>query len=268
MALDTMDKVVALLASGQNNVIYKASIANTAAGQFASLWRATGMPTQGAVPAGFATCDNALAGGLSLPTLSALKGYVGRVGLTGVTANTWVLYDRLGHMGGLSGTIYTPTAQTVNVDLVTASTNGRCSAVGADVDWFLEIYSDLGGTSVTATVAYNDQSNGAQTAAGITLGTTPRASRLYQIIPNAGTTIKKVNTVTLSATTGTAGSFGVTARKRLCGLGQPLANVSPSGDFAAIGAPEYKQTSCLELVALCTTSSTGIVMGEILLGTA
>ena len=46
MALDTMDKLVSLLAAGQDEPIYKASIANTAAGQFASLWRATGMPTQ------------------------------------------------------------------------------------------------------------------------------------------------------------------------------------------------------------------------------
>ena len=100
------------------------------------------------------------------------------------------------------------------------------------------------------------------------LGATPRASRLYQIVPNAGTSIKKVTTLILSATTGTAGSFGVTARRRCCSIGQPIANVAPPGDFAALGAPEFKQTSCLELVALCTTTSTGIVTGEILLGTA
>jgi hypothetical protein len=266
MALDTMDKLVALLAAGQNDPIYKASIANTVAGQFTSLWRATGMPTQGAIPGAFATCDNALAGGLALPTLGAFKGYVGRLGLIGATSNTWILFDRLAHMGGLSGTV--TTAQTANVDLVTASGNGRCSPVGADVDWFIEIYTDLGATAVNATVAYNDQADGAQTAAAIALGATPRASRLCQIIPVAGTSIKKVNTVTLSASTLTAGSFGVTAYSRQCGIGQPIANVAPPGDFAAIGAPEFKQTSCLQLVAICTTTSTGILFGEILLGAA
>ena len=266
MALDTMDKLVSLLAAGQDEPIYKASIANTAAGQFASLWRATGMPTQGAIPGAFATCDNALAGGLALPTLGASKGYVGKLALIGATANTWILFDRLAHMGGLSGTV--TTAQTANVDLVTASGNGRCSAVGADVDWFVEIYTDMGSTGVNCTVSYNDQSDGGQVAAAIALGATPRASRLYQIIPNAGTSIKKVTTLILSATTGTAGSFGVTARRRCCSVGQPIANVAPPGDFAALGAPEFKQTACLELVALCTATSTGIVMGEILLGTA
>ena len=266
MALDTMDKLVALLAAGQNDPIYKASIANTAAGQFASLWRATGMPTQGAIPGAFAVCDNALAGGLALPSLGALKGYVGRLGLIGATANTWILFDRLGHMGGLSGIV--TTAQTANVDLVTASGNGRCSAVGADVDWFIEIYTDMGATGVNATVNYNNQNDAAQNAAAIALGATPRASRLYQIMPNGGDSIKKVNTVTLSGTTGTAGSFGITARGRQCGIGQPIANVAAPGDFAAIGAPEFKQTSCLELVVICTTTSTGTLFGEILLGTA
>lgn len=266
MALDTMDKLVAMLAAGQADPIYKASIANQAAGQIVSLWRATGMPTQGAIPGAFATCDNALAGGLALPTLGALKGYVGRIAFIGATANTWLLYDRLAHMGGLSGTV--TTAQTANVDLVTASGNGRCASDGSDVEWFLEVYTDMGSTSVTATVNYNDQNGNAVNAAAITLGATPRASRLYQIIPNAGTSIKKVNSVTLSATTGTAGSFGVTACSRQCGIGQPIANVSPPGDFAAIGAPEFKQTSCLQICALCTTTSTGILMGEIILGTA
>jgi hypothetical protein len=266
MALDTMDKLVALLASGLIDPIYKASLANAVAGQMFALWRATGMPTQGAIPGAFATCDNALAGGLALPTLGAFKGYVGKLSLQGATIGTWILYDRLGHMGGLNGTLLT--AQTANVDLVTASGNGRCSAVGADVDWFIEIYTDLGATGVNATVAYNDQSDGAQTATAIALGATPRASHLYQILPNAGTSIKKVNTVTLSASTGTAGSFGVTARKRLTSIGQGVANIAAPGDFAAIGAPEFKQTSCLELCVLCTTTSTGIVIGEMVVGMA
>jgi hypothetical protein len=169
-------------------------------------------------------------------------------------------------MGGLSGTV--TTAQTVNVDVVTASGNSRCNANGSDVVWFIEVYTDMGATAVNATVNYNNQSDAAQNAAAIALGATPRASRLYQIMPNGGDTIKKVNTVTLSASTLTAGSFGVTACSRQCSIGQPIANVAPPGDFAAIGAPEFKQTSCLQIVALCTTTSTGILIGEILLGTA
>lgn len=266
MALDTMDKLVALLAAGLDDPISKSSIANTAAGQLTALWRATGMPTQGAIPGAFAVCDNALAGGLAIPSLGALKGYIGKVALLGVTANTWIIYDRIGHMGGLSGTV--TTAQTVNVDLVTASGNGRCSSVGADTEWFIDVYTDLGSTGVNATVNYNNQSDAAQNAVAIALGATPRAARIFQIMPNGGDSIKKVNSVTLSGTTGTAGSFGVTARKRLCSVGQPLANVSPCGDFAMIGAPEFKATSCLEIVALCTTTSTGILMGEAILGTA
>jgi len=266
MALDTQDKLVAMLASGIIDPVYKASVANTAAGQYATLWRSAGVPTAGAIPGAAATCTNALAGALALPTLSALRGYVAKLGVGGATIGTWVLFDRLAHMGGLSGTV--TTAQTANVSLATAAADGRCSANGSDVLWFVEVYTDMGSTGVNATVAYTDQSDGAQTAAAIALGATPRAARLYQIIPNAGTSIKQVNTVTLSATTGTAGSFGVTARKRLCSVGQLVANVYPPGDFATIGAPEFKQTSCLEIVDICSTTSTGILQGEIVLGVA
>lgn len=266
MALDTTDKLVALLAAGQMNPIYKASLANAVAGQMFSLWQAAGMPTAGATPGAAATCTNALAGAFALPSLGALKGYVAKLALQGATPNTWLLYDRLAHMGGLSGTV--ATAQTANVDLVTAAGAGRCSAVGADVDWFIEIFTALGSTGVNATVNYNDQSDAAVNAAAIALGATPRAGHLYQIIPNAGTSIKKVNTVTLSATTGTAGSFGVVAMRRMCSLGQALANVAPAGDAFAIGAPEFKATACLQLAALCSTTSTGILLGELILGTA
>jgi hypothetical protein len=266
MALDTQDKLIAMLAAGVRRPIVKASVANQSAGQFVSLWRSAGMPTAGAIPGSFATCDNNLAGAFELPTIGALKGYIAKFGPVGVVANTFVLYDRLAHMGGLSGTV--ATAQTANVDIVTASSNGRCAATGSDVEWFIEVYTDMGATGVNATVSYNDQSDGAQTAAAIALGATPRAGRMYQIIPNAGTSIKKVNTVTLSATTGTAGSFGVTACKCLAEVGQLAVNVQGPGDFFSIGGGEYKQTSCLAMLLNATASATGVVNGMLVLGTA
>ena len=50
MAIDTLDKVVAGLATRQTLVINKASIANQGAGGMTSLWRGTGNPGQGAIP--------------------------------------------------------------------------------------------------------------------------------------------------------------------------------------------------------------------------
>jgi hypothetical protein len=269
MAITTangLSEIAGMLAAYPPYAISKSSIANQAAGTTTSLWRATGTPAQGAVPTTFATCDNALLGGISIPNPGALKGYVNRWSALGATIGTWILFDRLAHMGGLSGIIVTPTTQTVNVDLITAAAAGRCAANGSDVQWFVEIYTDLGSTGVNLTANYNNQADAAQSAAVIALGATPRAGRIYQIIPNAGDSIKKVTTVVLSATTGTAGNFGVTARKRLCSLGQGVANIAPPGDFSQTGCPEFKATSCLEICVQCSATSTGILGGEINLG--
>jgi hypothetical protein len=48
LALDTMDKVVAALAAGQRLPVLKTTLALEAAGVWASLWTAAGMPAAGA----------------------------------------------------------------------------------------------------------------------------------------------------------------------------------------------------------------------------
>lgn len=51
MAITTRDQLIASLAGRQQAlVIDKSSIPNTAAGQYHSLWRATGTPGAGAIP--------------------------------------------------------------------------------------------------------------------------------------------------------------------------------------------------------------------------
>lgn len=268
MALDTINKVVSGLASGQILPIYKASIANLAAGYFASLWRGTGWPAQGAIPAGAATCTDDLLGSWPLGDSSTLDYYVLRAAFTGATIGTWMLYDRLAHMGGLSGA--TTGDQTVNVTLTTAAAAGRCSSVGADVEWFAEMYTDIGTAAQTVTVTYVDAGDNTLTTTISIGGTSPlnRASRCIQIIPNAGTTIKSITKINFGTTTGAAGSWGITARSKLFAVGQALANIAPPCDFAAIGAPKIMDTTCLEICVLCSTTSTGILQGDIKVGAA
>ena len=272
MALTTRDQLIQAVASGRVVPIYKGSMANQAAGYITSLWRATGNYTwgQGAIPGAAATCDDTLQGGIVLPSFGTAKGYVVRFNPIGATINSWLLFDRLAHMGGLSGTVITPTAQTVNVTLTTAASQGRCAADGSNVDWFIEIYTDVGTTASNATITYTDQTDTSRTVILTGLfGASPlnRAGRCVQIIPNSGQTIKSIVDVTLSASTGTAGSFGVTARRKLTSLGQMLANIAPVGvDAISIGAPEIRETSCLELLAQCSTTSTGVVQGDLQIG--
>ena len=268
MALDTINKVVSGLSSGELLPIYKASIANQAAGYFASLWRATGYPTQGAIPSTAETPTDNTVGTWALGDSSTLDFYVLRAAFCGATIGTWMLYDRLAHMGGLSGAITGD--QTVNVSLSTAASAGRCAVDGSDVEWYAEMYTDIGTTAQTVTVTYVNQSDQSETTTISIGGTSPlnRASRCIRIIPNAGTSIKSITKINFGTTTGTAGSWGITARKKLFSAGQILANIAPPADFAAIGAPKIADTACLEICVICSTTSTGALLGEIKVGAA
>jgi hypothetical protein len=268
MALDTRDKLVAAVAGGFKASLYCASIANQLVGGVCSLWRGTGSPLWGggAIPTTFATCDDNLAGGIVLPAFGTNKGYITRFAPCAATIGTFNVYDRLAHLGGLVGNVATVQAAVVN--LVTAAAAGRCAANGEDVQWFLEWYAATGSTAVTASIIYKDPSNTDRTTT-IALPATVNVSRCSQIIPLPGYPITSIVSVTLSATTGTAGNFGVTARKYLTSVGVLIANVVPPGcDGLSLGLPEIKETSCLEMLVNCSATSTGLLQGSIQLGYA
>lgn len=272
MAITTLDGLFNALANNSSRlVIDKASIANAAAGQFHSLWRATGQPGQGAIPAAAAVCNNSLLGGFnySQQTLPATS-YIGY--LEAVCANSSVtleVHDRLMHLGGLVGNV--ATAQTAVVDLsANLATDNLAVRIGdanySDVQWFLEWYTDTGATVATATVAvtYNDGTTGNLT--GISLAATRRASFMQPLnglipVAAAGKYIRAVNSVTLSISTGTAGSFGVTATRPRSSLLCPVANLKWSGDWAALPVSEIPNSSCLFLLQIAGTTSTGTVRG-------
>lgn len=270
MTISTVDELVNAMGNNLSRVVIdKASIANTAAGQFHSLWRATGQPGQGPIPAAAAACDHSFVGALQFTQqTSPATSYLGIFeGLCTNNSTTLEVHDRLAHMGGLSGTV--TTAQTANVDLnallATANLNERKGDANfSDVQWWLEWYADTGGTAVTATVnvTYNDGTSANLTA--ISLAATRRASfmqPLNSFIPAAdsGKYIRDVNTVTLSATTGTAGNFGVTATRYRAALYKPVANARFTADWAGLGLPEIPNSSCLMTVQLAGTTSTGSV---------
>lgn len=270
MAITTRDQLINAMGNNTSRIVIdKASISNAAAGQFHSLWRATGQPGQGAVPGAAARCTNALTGALNFTqqTLPETSYLALLEGLCSNGATTIEIHDRLMHMGGLNGTL--ATAQTVNLDVFAELANDNLTArIGdsnfSDVTWWLEWYTDTGGTAVTATVnvTYNDGTSGNLSA--ISLAATRRASFMQPLngfIPAAdsGKFIRDVNTVTLSATTAAAGSFGVTATRYRAALYKPLANARFTADWAGLGLPSIPNSSCLMLVQLAGTTSTGAV---------
>ena len=272
MAISTVDSIVKALGNNSSRIIIdKASIASQTAVSYCSLWRATGQPGQGAIPAATAVCNNNTLGTINFAqqTLPA-RSYGAYLELaTGNAAMTLELHDRLAHMGGLSGTL--ATAQTVNLDLSTLLATDNLSerkgdADYSDVQWWLEWYTATGATVVTATVAvtYNDGTTGNLTAQSLA-ATRPasHAITLNSLIPAAqsGKFIRGVVSVTLSATTGTAGSFGVTATRPRMAISSPIANFKSISDWAQLGVPEIYNRSAVFPMVLTPTTSSGTVRG-------
>lgn len=265
MALDR-DKMLAAMAVGERIPIYKASVANQAAGYLTSLWRAAGSPlwAQGAIPGAASTPTDATAGGIALPSFGTNQGRIYRFAPVGATIGTFILYDRLAHMGGLVGNV--ATEQTVNLDAATAITAGRATEL--EIEWYIEIYTDLGTTASNLTVKYRDLDDLVDktiTISGFT-GASPlnRSGRCVLLVPSDGIQIKRVVSVQHSISSGTAGSYGVTARRQLCSVGQMVANVqAPGCDAISLGLPAIKDSSCIEMLVQCSTTSTGIIQGDL-----
>lgn len=265
MTITTRDELIDALGNDSDRwVLDKASLANAAAGQFFSLWTATGVPGAGSAPGAAAVPTKATTGafGFTNPT-APKKSYLGWASLVAGNSLTSVEYhDRLAHMSGLSGTV--TTAQGA-LSLVTSSPSADRLGDSnySDVTWWLEIYTALGATGVNATVnvTYNDDSTG--NLAAIALGATPRAGRLYPLISaSAGKFIKAVNSVTLSATTGTAGNFGITATRQRGTIHAPVANKYETFNWADLGLPNIADDACIFPIMLCSTTSTGTVRGQ------
>lgn len=268
--ITTADGLISAMGNNSSRLIIdKASIANTAAGQFHSLWRATGQPGQAAIPTSVAVPDHTMTGAIGFTQqVDPATSYLGILeAMCSNTGSTLEIHDRLCHFGGLSGTV--TTAQNVNMDLnsllVTSNLDARKGDANySDVQWWLEWYADTGATAVTATVAvtYNDGTTGSLT--GAALAATRRASfalPLNSLIPSAsaGKFIRGVTTVTLSATTGTAGNFGVTATRYRAALYQPVANARFTADWAGLGLPEISNSACLFGIQLAGATNTGSV---------
>ena len=271
MTITTRDQLIDAMGNNSSRlVIDKASISNAAAGQFHSLWRATGQPGQAAIPAAAAVCNNALTGALNFAQQTSPATTYGTWAnaMCSNNATTLEIHDRLMHMGGLSGT--STGSQTVNLDInANLASNNLDARKGdanfSDVQWWMEWYTDTGGTAVTATVGvtYNDTTTGTLSVA---LAATRRASLMIPLngfIPAAaaGKYIRDIDTVQLSATTGAAGNFGFTATRPRMTMPLSLANKMETFDWAALGLPEIFNSSCLMILQVASTTTTGTVRG-------
>lgn len=273
MTLATANAIAGALGNNSDRfVLDKASIANAVAGQLFSLWRATGQPGQAAIPTTPALCTKALLGSLQFDNQTApATSYLGWASVTcGNAAMGIEFHDRIAHNGSL--VLNVTTSQPITgLNLTAGGLNPPAARLGAanfsDGQWFLEVYADGGATASNATVNVTFDDGTSNNLNVIAVGGTLRAGRLIALTPfiqtaDQGKYIRGINSVILSASTGTAGNFGFTYMRQRTVIATGNANTPTVVDWAALGFPEIPNDSCIQLVASCSTTSTGTVRGQ------
>lgn len=237
-----------------------AAAANSVPGRWTSMWTYDGSPSGGAVPGAVAIPDNTTIGGLKQtdPGGGRQKWLIGGGLNSGPGFGTYVLYDRLLHIGGLDATV--TTTQAVGGSL-TRYTNGVGNII------FLEIYTQIGATSRTIVVNYTDEGGGAGASPAIVFGNTGfrEAERLLAVpLASGDSGVQGVTDVDIDTTTGTAGNFGVT-------IAHPLAyyeiSLSSGGVWRSFmdghGIVEVLPDACLALAYCSSTAATSEVYGNL-----
>lgn len=253
----------------QREFVSKTSL-NTVQGRLFSLWGSA--PNAGATPSVAAVPTRATAGAIGQQNPAANPLRIGKIDLSWQSATNAnaggmaILCDRLSHQGGLSGT--TTGAQTAN--LPTSALTRSTSGVGVYAG--LEIYSAVGATGVDATISYTNQAgtSGQVCSASNFGGSGYNTAQRFIWMPLVGsdTGVKAVASVTLSASTGTPGNFGVTLFKPVLWL--PYTAATPMQFTYApihnLGAefPDAPTDSCLFWLVLPGSTNSGSFAAEIL----
>lgn len=233
----------------------------TVAGRYTSLWMYEGSPSGGPAPTTVAIPDNTTDGGLKQtdPGGGRTKWLVGGW-IACNTPGTFILYDRLLHIGGLSGTV--TTAQTVGGTL-TRNTGG----VGNQI--WVEIYTQIGTTATTITASYTDQdSNTGQTSTATAIGGTGlrEAQRIIPLpLAQGDYGVEACASVTLAGTSGTAGNFGVSIVRPLLSIPCPAAGVGNIADLIAArpGPIAIDTDACLALAFIANTTTVPFTVGSL-----
>lgn len=183
------------------------------AGYEHSLLPYAGTPCEGVAASTAAVPDNTLLGSLQQvdPSggrqkwLTAIEAVAKYNEATSSCTGVMYLFDRLLHKGGLSGTnTGAQTIQSSGSPALTRYTNG----LGNEI--WLEINTQIGATPTTITAAYTDENNNSYTTQAVTFGGTNfrEKTRIIRLPLAAGDRgVKTLASVTVLATTGTAGDF-------------------------------------------------------------
>jgi hypothetical protein len=200
-------------------------------GRGCSLWTYDGMPAGGAVPTSGAIPDRTTTGAIPFtPAGGSRDKHLIGASITPLTPGVFLLYDRLFHIGGLSGT--STAAQQIQDDPASPALTRNTGGAGNIA--FYEIYTIIGTSTTTLTMTYTNQAGTGSRTSTMNIGATGfrEVTRMQRIPLAAGDSgIRAIEQIQLTATTGTVGNFGIT-------IAQPLAWI-PVGAAGTMGWRDY-----------------------------
>lgn len=264
MPVLSTDALTAMISTAPNRFPwYKASISAQAAGSFIDLLTAGGFPPAGVAPAtgNGTTYDRTTQG--AFPITNAGSGKTLTIGLMtgyGTAAGTLVLYDRLWAVSGYSGTVTTPQGPGTPPTLPRYTT-------GDLVECWMEVYTALGATSTTATLSYTNQAGTSGRSGTLTVPASMGANRMLPFNLQAGDSgVRTIANVTLAASTGTAGNFGLTLLRRIAEIPIIVAHTGPQIDPFFCGLADLPNDSSLYFMVLVSGTSTPVLTGRLVIG--
>lgn len=271
MAITTMDGLAAAIAAGQRLVLQKASI-TAVANFYYTLWTAAGQPSAGGavgnIAAGVIPTD-ATAGS---PVINAFTGsntgYLMTFDASSSVAGVLSVYDRLYHAGPfLTTTLHTDTLAGQPALVRVPNTDY------SQLELWLEVTAVFAATATTVTVSYQDGTS----AGGATQTATHTAdlasltglpvNRMTPMRLANSTGIQKINSVTVAGATNTTGQFNLIIQRNLVDHTVVSVNIGrpKKGPFET-GMPIVYADSCLAMMWNATTTSTGTLFAEAMIG--
>jgi hypothetical protein len=258
-AITDLSELINLQSGGNNgnpeNIFFQktprvsgVTVTTPTSGRGCSLWTYDGMPTGGAVPTTGSIPDRTTQGAIPFtPATGGRDKYSIGAAITSLTAGVYLLYDRLFHIGGLSGT--STAAQTVQGSPASPALTRYTGGTGNIA--FYEIYTDLGSNSRTLTMTYTNQAGTGSRTSTINIGATGfREVTRMQRIPLAAedSGIQSIQTVQLNNTA--AGNFGITIAQPLAWIPVNMAGTMGWRDYTTglPGIPVINPDACLSLM--------------------
>jgi hypothetical protein len=268
-AITDLSELINLQSGGNNgnpeNIFFQktprvsgVTVTTPVSGRGCSLWTYDGMPAGGAVPTTGSIPDRTTQGAIPFtPATGGRDKHSIGASITSLSAGVYLLYDRLFHIGGLSGT--STAAQTVQGSPASPALTRYTGGTGNIA--FYEIYTQIGNSSRTLTMTYTNQAGtGSRTSTAINIGGSSfrEVTRMQRIPLDAGDSgIQSIQTVQLNVSTGLAGDFGITIAQPLAWIPVNVVGTMGWRDYTTglPGIPVIDPDACLALMFIPTAGT-------------